>query len=469
MEQNPYLTGAYAPVTEEIGAELTDIEGEVPTDVAGVYVRNGPNPRFRAEGRKHWFDGDGMLHAVTVEGGTLSYRNRWIRTAGFRREDEAGSALWRGLMEPTTGNPPPMPGELVTPYKDTGNTDVIAHGGHLLTSWYVSGAGHRVDARTLETTGPERAGSEKPLRLTAHSKVDPETGELFYFDYGPKPALTYGVLGRDGSPRHRTTVALPGPRLPHDMALTERFAIVMDLPVFHRPEALAKKKWIVGYHQELPARFGVLPRYGEGSEVRWFEAETCYVYHVVNAWEEDDAIVMVGCRCSDPIPEVDPADGADARMLANLRLSARLHRWRFDLTTGETTEEALDDLNTEFPTMDLRRLGRRSRYSYHQRIPKARTLLFDGVVKYDSDTGARQVLEYGPGRYGSEVAFAPREGASGEDEGYLFSFVDDRAADRSELWVIRADDLEVVAKARVPQRVPLGFHAAWMPASELVG
>lgn len=465
MEQSPYLSGPYAPVTDEIDTELTEIEGAVPTDVAGLYVRNGPNPRFRAEGRHHWFDGDGMLHAVRIEDGALRYRNRWIRTEGFRREEEAGHALWKGLMEPTTDNPKPE--ALFTPYKDTGNTDVIGHAGKLLTSWYVSGGAHRVDPLTLETEGLDHAGGERPLRLTAHSKVDPATGELFFFDYGPKPYLTYGVVSADDQLTHRTRIDLPGPRLPHDMALTEKHAIVMDLPVFHRPEALAKKKWIVGYHRELPARFGVLPRYGEGSEVRWFEAETCYVYHVVNAWEEDGAIVVVGCRCDDPIPAVDPADGANARMLANLRLSARLHRWRFDLETGETTEEALDDLNGEFPAIDMRRLGRPSRFSYHQRIPKARTLFFDGIIKYDLQTGGRQVLGYGEGRYGSEVAFAPRIGATGEDEGYLFTFVDDRQSDRSELWIVRAEDLEVVAKARVPQRVPLGFHATWMGAEAL--
>ncbi|MAQ13254.1 MAG: 9-cis-epoxycarotenoid dioxygenase [Sandaracinus sp.] len=463
--ESPYLEGAYAPVDREIEAELVAREGAIPDDVAGSYVRNGPNPRFRAEGGHHWFDGDGMLHAARIADGRVFYRNRWIRTAGFRREEEAGKALWRGLMEPITDNPRPGPGEVPAVYKDTANTDVVAHGGRLLTSWYVSGGAHRVHPETLETEGLDTFGGERPLRLSAHTKVDERTGELFFFDYGPTPPfLQYGVVSPTGTLEHRTTIDLPGPRLPHDMALTENHAILMDLPVFYRPEALKKKKWIVGYHPELPARFGVLPRRGDGASIRWFEAEPCYVYHVVNAWEEDEAIVMIGCRCDEPIPAVDPADGAYARALANLRVTAHLHRWRFDLRTGETTETPLDDLSAEFPVIDTRRTGVRSRYSYHQRIPRARTLIFDGVVKYDTDGGERKVLELGPGQFGSEVAFAPRVGASAEDDGYLFSFVDDRAADRSELWITRAQDLEVVAKCTVPQRVPAGFHACWMGA-----
>ena len=464
--ESPYLEGAYAPIDREIEAELVAREGEIPSDVAGSYVRNGPNPRFRAEGGHHWFDGDGMLHAARVADGRVFYRNRWIRTAGFRREEEAGKALWRGLMEPITGNPRPGPGEVPTVYKDTANTDVIAHGGRLLTSWYISGGAHRLHPETLESEGLDRFGGDAPLRLSAHTKVDEATGELFFFDYAPTPPfLQYGVVSAAGEMEHRTVIDLPGPRLPHDMALTANHAIVMDLPVFYRPEALIEKKWIVGYHRDMPARFGVLPRRGVGSEVRWFEAEPCYVYHVVNAWEEEGAIVMIGCRCDDPIPSVDAADGPYARALANLRVTAHLHRWRFDLETGETEETPLDDLSAEFPVIDTRLTGRPSRYSYHQRIPRARTLVFDGVVKYDTATGDRRVLELGPGRYGSEAAFAPRLGAVSEDDGYLFTFVDDRASDLSELWILRAQDLAVVAKAPVPQRVPLGFHACWMPSA----
>ena len=451
---NPYLSGPYAPVEREIDATLTVVAGEVPRDLFGTYVRNGPNPKRTAEGLRHWFDGDGMLHAVRVEEGALRYRNRFVRTLALAREDEAGRALWRGLMEPTTDNPR---GE---PYKDTGNTDVLVHGGELLALHYIGGRPHRVDPRTLETLGAREA----PARMSAHAKTDPATGELLFFDYGPRPPfMSYGVADATGAVVHRTDIDLPGPRLPHDMAFTERFAVLMDLPVRFRPEAMKERKWMVDFHRDTPARFGVLPRRGEGASIRWFEAEPCYVYHVVNAREEGDAIVMVGCRCSDPLPAPEPADGPYARAFATLRLNAQLHRWRFDLATGECTEEALDDRNAEFPTMNARFAGRPSRFSYHVTIPEARTLLFDGIVKYD---GPRAVAHhaFGAGVYGSEAPFAPREGATEEDDGYLLTFVHDTARDASELWIYDARELASgpIARAAVPQRVPLGFHATWV-------
>ncbi len=454
---HPYLDGPYAPVDAELDAPLSVIEGEAPRDLFGTYVRNGPNPKRAPIGAHHWFDGDGMLHAVSFEDGRLRYRNRWIRTPDLAAEDAAGRALWRGLMESTAENPKGKP------YKDTGNTDVLVHAGELLTLHYIGGQPHRVDPRTLETLGAREA----PARMSAHAKVDPATGELLFFDYGPRPPfMTYGVADARGRVVHETAIDLPGPRLPHDMAFTERFAVLMDLPVWYRPEALKQKKWMVDFHRDVPARFGVLPRRGEGAAIRWFEAAPCYVYHVVNAWDDGDAIELIGCRCDDPIGTPDPADGKLATALANLRLRARLHRWRFDLATGACTEEALDDRNAEFPSIDARAAGRPSRFSYHVTIPDTRTLLFDGLVKYD---GGRAVGHhaFGEGVFGSEAPFAPREGADGEDDGYLVTFVHDTKARASQLWIYDAQAIErgPVAKAALPARVPLGFHAAWAPGA----
>lgn len=465
--ENPYLSGIYAPTEHEIDvAALEVIAGEIPRDLFGSYVRNGPNPRFAPRGRHHWFDGDGMLHAIRFENGHARYRNRYVRTAGLARDEEEGRAVWTGLMESVKENPRGIP------YKDTGNTDVVFHNGELLTSWYITGAAHRVDPDTLETRGLATLGRERPVRVSAHTKVDPITGELVFFQYGPMPPfMRYGVASPEGIVTTYQDIALPGPRLPHDMAMTANYSVLMDLPVFFSPEALMAQKWSVGYYPELPARFGVLPR--QGGEVKWFEAEPCYIYHVINAWEEGESIVMTGCRVTDPIPTPDPAHGQYAQMMANLRVTAHLHRWRFDLKTGQTHEEPLDDQNTEFPCIDQRALGRKNRFSYNMRIPDAPTLLFDGVVKYDLDTTASTTLPFGGERFGSEVAFAPAEGsaAAGEDAGYLLSFVSDRAEGTSECWVIDARDIEAgpVAKLRIPQRVPLGFHATWVPGASVPG
>jgi carotenoid cleavage dioxygenase-like enzyme len=465
---SPYLIGSYAPIDTEIDAECTEVIGEVPRDLFGAYVRNGPNPRFAPPGRYHWFDGDGMLHAVHIEDGRVFYRNRWIKTEALARETAEGAALWSGVMEPVAKNP-----KSAWPYKDTANTDVLFHNGSLLATWYMCGAPYDIDPRSLETRGAASFGGKRSFNVSAHAKVDPRTGELLFFNYGVRPPfMTYGVVGADGALKHHIPIELPGPRLPHDMAITERYSILMDLPIHLDERALRAGRWQTQYRRDVPARFGVIPRFGAPSDVRWFEAESCYIYHSINAWEEGDEIVMVGCRVDDALPAPNPEDGAYASMMAILRVKAKLHRWRFDLATGETREETLDDRNTEFPSMSRARLGRPTRYSYNVSMDSKRTLLFDGVVKYDTDTGASESHAFGPGRFGSESPFAPRAGASAssaEDDGYVLSFVHDEAAGKSELVILDARALSngPVARVVLPQRVPLGFHACWVPGEKL--
>ncbi len=463
MNECPYLVGPYAPTATEESASSFEVVGEIPRDVDGVYLRNGPNPKHAPKGRYHWFDGDAMIHAAEIRDGKITYRRRWVATPELADETQAGKALWTGLMEPLTGNPR-------LGYKDTGNTDIVFHNGVALALWYLTGKAYAIDPITLETKGPERFGQAKPLRMSAHAKVDEQTGELFFFEYGPMPPfMHYGVVGRDGVLAHRQPIELPGPRLPHDMAITEHFAILMDLPICFRDDALAQGKWGVEFRRDLPARYAVVPR--QGGAARFFEAESAYVYHVVNAWEEGHEIVMIGCRVDDPIPEPDPADGPWARALANLRVRAKLHEWRFNLETGATKERTIDDRNTDFPSVDRSRVGRKTRFSYNMSLEVKTTTFFDGIVKYDLETGKSESLRFGDGLYGSESSFAPRTKrsaeASAEDDGYLFTFVQDtrvEANGASELWIIDARDVAKgpVARVKMPSRVPIGFHATWV-------
>jgi carotenoid cleavage dioxygenase len=467
-EANPYLLGVYAPVGTEIDAEDLQVIGEIPKDLNGVYLRNGPNPRFAPEGRYHWFDGDGMIHAVHLENGKARYRNRWVRTKAFEAESEAGKGLWTGVMENPKGNP--FGNGHGLGLKDNANTDVVFHRGRVLATWYLCGSPYGVDPLSLETLGAEDFLGTLVGDMMAHPKVDEATGELFWFDYGPRPPyLRYGVISADGQVVKTTEIELPGPRLPHDMAITEHYAVLMDLPLVQDLQAAKQGRHKLHFDRSMPSRFGVMPRYGDGSQIRWFEASACYIYHVVNAWEEGDEVVLDVCRVSKPQPRAD-AHTPLAKMLSYLRLDAQLHRYRFNLRTGACTEAPLDDANTEFPTVDARGVGARNRYSYTVHISPESTLKFDGLVRYDNLAGSKTEYRFGPGRWGSEAPFAPRDGASVDSaDGYLVTFVQDEREGRSELDIFDAADLAAgpVARVLLPQRVPLGFHATWVRADQL--
>jgi len=462
-EDNPYLAGVFAPIRHEVTADRLEVVGEIPEDLNGVYIRNGPDPRYDPRGRYHWFDGDGMLHAVRFSNGKASYRNRWLRTRAWGREDDAGRVLWSGIMEPRDDNPPDRP------LKDSANTDVVFFRDRVLALWYLCGEPYGVNPLSLETHGPESFEGTLPCTVSAHAKVDEQTGELFFFDYGVRrPYMRYGVVGPSGTVTHLEDIELPGPRLPHDMAITENHAILMDLPLINDPQASREGRHKIVFERSMPARYGVIPRHGRGDEIRWFEAEPCYVYHTVNAWEEGDEIVLDTCRVTRPAPP-DDAAGPLAKMLAYLRLDAHLHRYRFDLRTGATKEERLDDANIEFPTMNLGRLGRPSRFGYMMHISPEPSLLFDGIVKYDTEKNSSDVYRFGPGRWGSEAPFAPRPSAVAEDDGYLVSFVVDESTGLSEVEILDAADISAgpLARVKLPVRVPIGFHALWVREDQL--
>jgi carotenoid cleavage dioxygenase-like enzyme len=59
----------------------------VPKDISGVYLRNGPNPKFiPSNGRQHWFDGDSMIHAIRIKNGELQYSNKYTMTDKLKEE-----------------------------------------------------------------------------------------------------------------------------------------------------------------------------------------------------------------------------------------------------------------------------------------------------------------------------------------------------------------------------------------------
>ena len=464
--RSPYLEGNYAPVQTEITASDLKVSGQLPQDLAGVFVRNSSNPRFAPRERYHFFDGDGMLHGIHFEDGGATYRNRYVRTEGLAVEEAAERALWTGIMErPDLRNPR-------GPYKDTANTDVAFHAGQLLALWWLSGKAHIIRLPELDTIGIQDYGGRLRRTISAHPTVDPRSGELIFFDYAlTPPYLIYGVVSADGDLKHQEPIDLPGPRLQHDIAITERYSILFDMSLMFDPDLLPAGRTRLRFYREKPTRFGILPRYGADADVRWFEAEPCFMYHTINAWEEGDEVVLLGCRIANPLVG-DPGAPATERVaprLGQLQIEPVLYRWRFDLASGGVREEAVDEVLTDFPRMNDALLGEPSRYSYNPRLAHSSSLLFDGIIKYDLEAGNARVHAYPQGWFGGEASFVPREGATEEDDGYLLTFVAEERTGASELYVIDAKQPESspIARVVIPQRVPTGYHTRWVGADDI--
>ena len=469
---NPYLEGPHGPTRDEIDAFDLDVIGDVPKDLDGIYLRNGPNQRVDPIGVHHWFDGDGMLHGVTIADGKISYRNRWIRTEGLQAEEQAGHTIWPGIIDKPDRSLPQAWGSDRN-LKDASNTDVVFHNGKAITTFYQCGDPYAVDPRTLETTGVLEVCDGGLRSMSAHNMVDEQTGEMMFFDYATRPPfMTYGVVDANGHLSNHTEIELPGARLPHTLAITRNYTILMDLPLFWDPELLKQDAHKVQFHPDLPSRFGVIPRHGSGSEIRWFEAEPTYIYHIVNAWEDGDRIVLDGCKLGHPEPTQDDRRryaGPYASLMAWMKLDASYHRWIFDLRTGACSEQRINDLISEFPMINSSLNGERTRYSYHVSFADADTVLFDGLVKYDSESGAVSRYKFPAGHFGSEAPFAPQTNGAAEDDGYVVTFVSIPAEQRAELQVFDARNIEhgPLCRALIPNHIASGFHSCWIAGDRL--
>lgn len=466
---HPYLNGPWHPLFEEVNATDLEVIGEIPKDIDGVYLRNTENQLQQPIGRYHPFEGDGMLHMLSLRDGKACYRNRAVRTEAFHSEQAAGQSFWAGLMESPHKSLRPGIGPQHH-LKDASSTDVVVHAGLALSTFYQCGQAYQLDPFTLQDHGtapwvPEGRG------ISAHCKVDQAKDELLFFNYSSQaPFLQYGVVDQNRQLQHLTEIELPGARTPHDMAFTQNFTIFNDFPMFADSDALAQGRYVVRFHAETPSRFGILPRFGKNDDIRWFDAAPTYVLHFLNAYEDGDTIVLDGYFQQDPMPRQSSAASPQVapgyqRMMAFLDQHAfrpKLHRWIFDLKTGATQEFDLDQRLLEFGTFNQNFAGKPYRYVYSA-IPMPGWFLFSGLTKHDLDGGGAQEYLFGEGRFGSESPFVPRIGAQDEDDGYLISFITDTQLQRSECILIDAKNIAAgpICTIILPHQICSGTHACW--------
>jgi len=468
---HPYLQGAWTPLLEEVNAtRMPVLEGEIPKDIDGIYLRNTQNPVYQSIGRYHPFDGDGMVHMISFKNGEASYRNRFVQTKGLGAEIEAGKRLWAGLMEnPALSSRPGWGAHGAI--KDASSTDVVVHAGKALTSYYQCGEGYQMDPLTLEQLG---IPAWSPLDgISAHMKVDLKTGEMLFFNYSKHaPYMHYGVVDRHDKLVHYVPIPLPGPRLPHDMCFSENYAILNDFPLYWDPELLKEGKHVVKFHADQPSRFAIIPRRGQPSDIRWFEAAPTFVLHWLNAYEEGDDIVLDGYFQEEPEPKnFDGAPKGYERMMSYLdqyKMKTRLHRWRFNLKTGQTTEQRLDDRTLEFGMINQHHAGRHYRYAYSA-VQVPGWFLFDGYVKHDLQTGESWQIKLPTGQFASEAPFAPRINAQDEDDGYLVTFITNENTQRSEALLIDCKQFSKgpVCRIELPHKLCSGTHSCWANGSDL--
>ncbi|WP_304172064.1 carotenoid oxygenase family protein [Phenylobacterium aquaticum] len=453
---NPYLAGNFAPVRSEDDYELT-VTGEIPKGLRGTLYRTGPNPQFEPrDANYHWFTGDGMIHAFVVEDGKVTYRNRYVRTPKFELEREHGRSLFAGFN--------PMASDPLAMGKDGGvaNTNIVHHAGRLLALE----EGHmpfEMEPKTLRSLGYVE---DYRGRVTAHPKVDPKTGEMVWFGYsvGEVPlnaTLSYGVSDKTGKVVRRSDFEAPYSAMLHDFMVTENYVLFPVMPLTGSLERAMKGLPAYAWEPEKGTYVGVMRRDADVSTIRWFNTSACYVFHPMNAYEADGKIIADVFRY-DSAPLFPLADGSRGEKSA-----ARLARWTFDLSgaTDAIHEEAIDDLDGEFPRFDERLAGGAYRHGWFAGdTTRSGSVKLNAIAHIDLKTGKRSVYELNGGDLTSEPVFTPASETASEGEGWLTAVIWRAAENRSDFVVFDARHVEAgpIAVAQVPRRVPFGFHGNWV-------
>ena len=328
------------------------------------------------------------------------------------------------------------------------NTHVVNHAGKTL-ALVESSLPYEI-TNDLETVGAYDFGGKLVDSMTAHPKICPTTGELHFFGYGSifEPYVTYHRADAGGDLIINRPVDVKAHTMMHDFAMTAGHVIFMDLPVVFDLDVAIKGDGDMPFRwsDTYGARFGVLRRDDPDAPIRWFDIDPCYVFHVANAHDDGDSIVLQAVR----YPELWRNDGG-------FDIDGVLWEWRIDLTSGKVRERQLDDAGVEFPRIDDRLAGLPARYSV--------SVAGNAWIRYDLTTGAGIRHELGTGGPG-EAVFVPGAGSADESNGYYLGYVYNPERDGSDLVILDASDFggKPVATIALPQRVPYGFHGNWIGA-----
>ena len=425
-KKNYYLQGNYAPVKNLISETGLKVTGQIPKDLSGLFVRNGPNPMGAVNEKKHhWFLGEGMLHGIRLD---------------------SGNALW-------------YKNKLVDGNDSNANTSVISHGGKIYAIVEAGGYPVEID-QDLNSLNTKPFYGNSNEGFTAHPKIDPDTNEMhaMCYDYANNfDTVNYVVIDQNGSHKKTQSIPFESRSMMHECAITKNYMLVFDLSVVFDFYKLGRGYFPFSWDDNHQSRIGLLSRNGDSNEVKWFEIDRTYFFHTFNAHEDANGNVIVTAAAYGRLFDTD-WNGPFTES------PPQLTKWELNTKSGQATSTRLDDRSVEFPRINPSLVGKSNRYAYALASSNTIEPDFKEIVKYDFKNDTSEVYEYGPGKFGAEPVFVAAEGAKSEDEGYLLSLVYNQETDTSNLIILNAKEPKSgpLATVHLPQRVPHGFHGEWI-------
>jgi all-trans-8'-apo-beta-carotenal 15,15'-oxygenase len=466
----------YDSQPNEYEYEIHNVEGQIPLELSGTLFRNGPGLLdIAGTPIHHPFDGDGMICAFTFKEGQAYFRNRFVRTEAYVREQAANKILYRGVFG--TQKPGGWFNNIFDlRLKNIANTNVIYWGDKLLALWEAAEP-YRLKPDTLETVGIDYLDEilQPGGSFSAHPWIDPscalDDGQPCLVNFALSPGLSSTItifeLAPDGKLLRRHSHSIPGFSFIHDFVITPNYCIFFQNPVNFNPLpflfGMRGAGECVEFQPGKPTRVVLIPRNPNHKEIKTFEVESGFVFHHANAWEQEGNVCIDSIAYAS-LPQVQ-ADSNYKEVDFDKLDPGQM--WRFTLNLQDSTAEwqLTEPRCCEFPTIHPDKVGRDYRYLFIGAADDdtGRNAPLQAILKIDWLTGARQSYSFAPHCYVSEPIFVPKPTGKQEDEGWILTLVYDGKNHRSTLAILDAQNLagDPVALLHLQHHIPYGLHGSW--------
>ena len=480
--QTPEYFGLNRPIGAEYDLNDLHVVGTIPVEVEGSFFRAVPDPAFAPfmEDGGAILSGDGMISAIRFAAGKASISMRYVQTERHKAEMAAGEALFGKYRNPFTDMPAADGLD-----RTVANTTPIWHAGRLLLA-KEDGRPYRVDPKTLETIGSHDFGGKlQSPTSTAHARIDPMTGEMFMFGYEAgglaSTKIAYFIVDKDGNLTREQWFDAPYCAMMHDFTITENYVL---FPVYPTTADLDRLKaggdhWV--HHMDLESWVGVMPRYGDVSELRWFKGpKGVFCYHMMNAHEDVDGLIQFD-QCLSSVNAFPFIQRASGLSIPPWEADNRFARWTINLTDGsDSIIETVVGPPGDFPVIPASKQGRPFDYGWMLTMnPEMQGppvlggpvgAMFNMLMRLNFLGNPPQSLALPPAHSFNEPVHVPS--ATDGHEGWLISVVDHQTGPEEfehECWIIEAGNVGAgaVAKIVIPQRLRPQVHGWWVNSEQL--
>jgi len=478
----PDYFGLNKPIGQEYDHMDLAVEGTIPAEVAGTFFRAVPDPAFPPfiEDGAASLSGDGMISAIRLGEGKAAISMRYVQTERHQAEATAGEAIFGKYRNPYTDKP-----EAKGLDRTVANTTPIWHAGKLLLA-KEDGRPYQVDPQTLQTIGSHDFGGKlKSDTVTAHARIDPETGEMFMFGYEAdglaSTKVAYFIVDKDGNLTREQWFDAPYCFFMNDSAITENHTLFPIYPTTCDLERLKAGGDHWGHEMDLESWVGVMPRYGDVSEMRWFRGpKGVSCYHMMNAHEDAEGRIQFDQCLSNvnAFPFIQRASGLN---IPPWEMEGRLARWTLDMN-GESDEivETAIGPSGDFPVIPADRQGRAYDHGWMLTMnPEMQGppvfggpvgAMFNMLMRIDLNGGPPQAMALPPAHCIEEPVHVPSK--QDGHEGWLVAVVDEQTGPEDfshQCWIIEAGNVGAgpVAKIAIPERLRPQIHGWWVSQAKL--